>query len=60
MDGLPIYSYEDQGETEMKCPCERPLRDEHAAKLHELGLAGLAHLPRTDRATFVGKATLGE
>lgn len=60
VDGLPIFSYEEHGETEMKCPTERPLRDEHAAKLHELGLAGLAHLPRTDRAGFVGKATLGE
>ncbi|MBY0231393.1 MAG: type VI secretion system contractile sheath large subunit [Gemmataceae bacterium] len=60
VDRLPISSYEEHGETEMKCPTERTLRDDHAAKLHELGLAGLAHLPRTDRAAFVGKSSLGD
>jgi len=56
---LPTHTYDDEGETEMKCPAERRLTDKHAAMLHRLGLLGVAHVPRTDRAVFVGASTFG-
>ncbi len=55
---LPAHTYEDDGEMEMKCPTELRLDAAHAAMLRRLGLLGVAHTPRTDRARLVGSPSL--